>query len=80
MQLEGPLAHVIGDFVHRLEFLEQTMTDQTTLLAEIAALKTDIQTLILDLKTVPAAPIDLQPLADAIAAIQAEVIAATPTK
>jgi hypothetical protein len=78
MQLEGPLAHVIGDFVHRLQLLENTiMIDLPTLLADIATLKTDIETLISDTKT--STPVDLQPAADAVAAIQAEVIAATPT-
>jgi hypothetical protein len=76
MQIEGPLAHVIGDFVHRLEFLEHTMIDLPTLLADIATLKTDIDTLIADFKTTPG--VDLQPAADAVAAIQAEVLAAPP--
>ena len=77
MALDGPLAHVIGDFVHRLELLERTiMIDLPTLLTDLATLKTDIGTLISDMKT--ATPVDLQPAADAVAAIQAEVVAATP--
>ena len=78
MHIEGPLAHVIGDFVYRLERLETfIMIDLPTLLTDIATLDTDIKTLIADLKGGGGA-VDLQPAADAVAAIQAEVVAATP--
>ena len=78
MTLEGPLAHVIGDFVYRLERLENLiMIDLPTLLTDIATLKTDIETLIADFNKGGGA-VDLQPAADAVAAIQADVVAATP--
>jgi hypothetical protein len=75
-ELLGQLRTDFERHVARFEEWRNMMIDLPTLLTDISALKTDIETLIADMKTV--APVDLQPAADAIAAIDTAVKAAIP--
>ena len=75
-ELIGQLRADFERHVARYSALEQLMIDLPTLLADLATLKTDVEKLIAAIPV--ATPVDLQPAADAVAAIQTEVVKATP--
>jgi hypothetical protein len=76
LELLGQLRQDFERHVARFEEWRNAMIDLPTLLTDIATLKTDIETLIADIKVGGA--VDLQPAADAVAAIDVAVKAAIP--
>ncbi len=75
-ELIGQLRADFERHVARFHIVEQFMIDLPILLADLATLKTDVEKLIASMPVVT--PVDLQPAADAVAAIDAEVVKAIP--
>ncbi len=75
-ELIGQLRADFERHVARFHLMEQLMIELPTLLTAIAKLDADVKALTATVS--PVVPVDLQPAVDAVAAIDAEVIAATP--